>query len=302
MSGDPRLAKAGRAMRLAAAASVSLAVVLLVLKAIVWLRTNSVAMLGSLADSGLDLLASLAMLLAVRVATTPADADHRFGHGKAEALAALGQTLLIGGSAVLLAVQAVRRLIAPAPVAAPELGIGVSVLAMVATLALVAYQSHVVRHTGSLAIRTDRMHYVSDLALNGAVILALALEAWARLTGADAVAGLGIAAYLAWGAVQSARHATDMLMDREWPEPERAQVLALAQAVPGVRDVHDVRTRTSGLTRFVQLHIAVDGAISVRDGHAIGDAVQAAVTAAFPHTDVLVHVDPVELVRRRAAP
>jgi ferrous-iron efflux pump FieF len=182
----------------AAMASIAMAVILIVLKTWAAYRTDSTAMLGSLADSGLDLVASLVVLLGVRIAAQPADYEHRFGHGKAEALASLVQVILITISAIFIGFRAVQRLAAGAQTADAELGIGVSVIAMILTAALITYQRHVVRRTGSLAIGTDRLHYSSDLMLNGSVVIALALDQYARLKGADAVFGMMIALWLLW--------------------------------------------------------------------------------------------------------
>lgn len=276
----------------AALASTALAVALVALKAWAAWATGSVAMLGSLADSGFDLVASLITLYAVRVAARPADAAHRFGHGKAEALAALVQVGLISVSAIGILVRAVERLRQGAGTEAPELGIGVSMIAIAATLALLAYQRRVIARTGSVAIRADQVHYQSDLLLNGGVILALALDHFARLPGADAWFGIAIALYLAWGAWRASTHAIDQLMDREWPDERRAAFLELANAHPEVRGVHDLRTRTSGAQDFAQFHIWVDPAISVRAGHDIVDAVEARLRHAFPAVEILIHVDP----------
>ncbi len=279
--------------RSAALASSAMAVLLLGLKAWAAWATGSVAMLGSLADTALDLAASLMTLFAVTLAAQPADAEHRFGHGKAEAIAALMQTLLILVSAAAILWRAVTVLINGSPrVGAPELGIGVSLACIVMTLALVAWQRHVVRRTGSVAIATDALHYQSDLVLNVSVIVALALEQWAGLHGADAVLGIGIALWIGRSAVQSARHAIDMLMDREWPEDRRQALLATVRTCPGVLGAHDLKTRTSGATEFIQFHIWLPPEMTVAEAHGIVDCVEATVLAAHAGAEVLVHVDP----------
>lgn len=273
-------------------ASVSLAIALTVAKTVATLQTGSVSMLGSLADSALDLLASLITLAAVRIAMTPADDNHRFGHGKAEAIAALVQTGIITISAVGIGWRAILRMMEPAPIEQPLLGAGVSFLAIVATLGLVIYQRMVVQRTGSIAISTDMLHYQSDLLLNTSVIVALGLESGLGLTGADSTFGVIIALYLAWGALRSAHRAIDMLMDKEWPQARRALVLQLANAHPGIRGVHELRTRSSGTDDFIQFHIWVRPDMTVEQGHRIADEVEARVRQSFPEADILIHVDP----------
>ena len=286
------LEESGRLNRSAARASVALATTLIGLKLWAAIATGSVAMLGSFADSALDLLASLVTLLAVGVAAQPADDEHRFGHGKAEAISALLQTLLILGSAIGIAWRAIRQFgTTDLPVRA-NVGIGVSVAALLLTLALVAYQRHVIRRTGSLAIGTDRLHYQSDILLNVAVIAALLLDIVFGIHGADAALGLAIAAWLAWGAVQSARAAVDMLMDREWPDAKRDELLRVARADPRVLSVHDLRTRSSGVIDFIQFHVWLPPEMSVAAAHDIVDATEARVAEAFPGAEILIHVDP----------
>ena len=276
----------------AAMASIAMAVTLIVLKSYAALQTASMAMLGSLADSGLDLVASLVVLLGVRIAAVPADSDHRFGHGKAEALAALVQVILISLSAIFIAFRAAQRLISGAETAQAELGIGVSIVAMVLTVALITYQRHVVRRTGSLAIGTDRLHYSSDLLLNGSVIAALVLDQFAGFKGADAVFGILIALWLLWGAWKASSHALDQLMDKEWPEDLRDRFLAAAREYPELGGLHDLRTRTSGTHQFAQFHVWVPAEWTVREAHDRLDRVEEELLRRFPGTEILIHVDP----------
>jgi len=268
------------------------AVTLIALKSYAALQTSSMAMLGSLADSGLDLVASLVVLLGVRVAAQPADYDHRFGHGKAEALASLVQVILITISAIFIGFRAVQRLLSGAATSDAELGIGVSIVAMILTAALITYQRHVVRRTGSLAIGTDRLHYSSDLLLNGSVIVALGLDQYARLAGADAIFGVLIALWLLWGAWSASSHALDQLMDREWPDELRERFLAAAKEYPELAGLHDLRTRSSGTHQFAQFHVWVPADWTVREAHDRLDAVEEELQKRFPGTEILIHVDP----------
>ena len=276
----------------AALASIAMAITLIGLKSWAALQTSSMAMLGSLADSGLDLVASLIVLLGVRIAAQPADTDHRFGHGKAEALAALVQVILISLSAIFIGFRAGQRLLNGAQTAAAELGIGVSIVAMVLTAALITYQRHVVLQTGSVAIGTDRLHYSSDLMLNGSVIAALVLDQFAGLTGADAIFGLLIALWLLWGAWTASSHALDQLMDKEWPDELRERFLAAAREYPELAGLHDLRTRTSGTHHFAQFHVWVPAEWTVQEAHDRLDRVEEELQQRFPATEILIHVDP----------
>lgn len=288
MSNDDRSSLTARA----AFASIAMAVFLIGLKTWAALQTSSMAMLGSLADSTLDLVASLVVLLGVRVAAQPADREHRFGHGKAEALAALVQVIIITLSAIFIGFRSVQRIIQGATTSDAELGIGVSLVAIAFTFALIAYQKHVVRKTGSIAIATDRLHYASDLLLNGSVIVALGLEQFAHLVGSDAVFGLLIALWLAWGAWRSSTHALAQLMDREWPDEERERFLAAAKSFPELEGLHDLRTRSSGTHSFVQFHVWVPADWTVQEAHDRMDRVEQQLEQQFPNTEILIHLDP----------
>ena len=282
----------GRLMRLASYVAVSVALVLIAAKLGAWLLTGSVALLSSLIDSVLDAFASIVALVAIRQALTPADKEHRFGHGKAEPIAALGQAAFIVGSALFLSVEAVRRLWSPQPVGQQEIGIAVMVFSILVTLALVAFQAHVIRRTGSLIVSADSLHYKGDLLINLSIIASLVLTGWFDFPLADPVFALGIAAYLLWNAKGIGGEALDMLMDRELPDEERQTILALARAHSGVLGVHDLRTRAAGPIRFIQMHLELDGDTRLAEAHEIADAVEAQIEAAFPGADVIVHQDP----------
>lgn len=286
-------------MTRAAWAAIATAAVLAGVKLVAWWWTGSVAMLASFADSALDLGASGVNALAIRFALTPADWEHRYGHGKTEAVAGLAQAALMAGSAAFLIWESVNRLIAPEPVSNGALGVGIAIFSIAATLALTLYQRHVIRATGSLAVSADHLHYVTDLASNAAVVVALALSVWMGLIWADAVFGILVTAIIAWSAFSIARQSLDQLLDRELPEEERARIKAAAAAVPGVLDVHDLRTRQSGTQVFIQLHAVFDGALSLEEAHALSDRVEDAVSAALPNAEVLVHSDPSTVLEAR---
>ncbi len=278
--------------RRAALASVACAVLLGSLKAWAAWRTGSVAVLASLADSLLDLVASLVTLGGVHWAAQPADDDHRFGHGKAEALAALFQVAVIAVSASAILLRAGQRLLDSQTSTDPEYGIAVSAIAIVVTLALTSYQQSVVRRTRSVAIGADRVHYQSDLFLNGAVIFALMLESYAGLGGADAVFGIVIGLWLLFGAWRASVDAIDQLMDKEWPEERRQRFVEVAARHPELIGLHDLRTRTSGAKDFVQFHIWMDPHMTVLESHDVVERLEKELADEFPGTEVLIHVDP----------
>lgn len=286
--------EAARLLRLATHASVATACLLILGKAGTWLVTGSVSVLASLVDSAMDAGASLINLLAVRWSLMPPDAEHRFGHGKAQALAALGQATFIAGSALFLGLQAVDRLLHPRPVAAIGIGVAVMGFAMLATLALLAVQRYVIRRTGSPAIRADALHYATDLATNAATLVALALAA-AGWSGADPLFGLAIGAYVLMSAARIGHEAIQLLMDRELPEPQRRAIAELARTVPMVRGVHGLRTRQSGQCLIVQLHLELDDRLPLVTAHRITQQVEGRIRARYPESDIIIHQDPVSL-------
>jgi ferrous-iron efflux pump FieF len=276
----------------AALASVALSLVLLVAKIWAAYRTGSTAMLGSLADTALDVISSLTTLLGVRIAAMPADLDHRFGHGKAEALVSLAQVVMITVSAIGIGWRAIDRLINGAETQAMSDGIAVSLLAILFTFALLWYQARVIERTGSVAIKTDNIHYKSDLFLNMTVVVALVLEQALHIRGADAVIGMAIALWLLWGAWRASHEAVNQLMDREWPEEERQEFLEAATRYSELRGLHDLRTRKSGTLRFVQFHVWVPAHWTVQEAHDRLDRVEEELQDRFPGTEILIHVDP----------
>ncbi|MCU1754295.1 MULTISPECIES: cation diffusion facilitator family transporter [Pseudomonas] len=290
-----------RLLRLATRASVAVASILIITKAIAWWLSGSVSMLAGLTDSLLDGVTSFLNLLAVHYALRPADDDHRYGHGKAESLAGMAQALFIGVSAVLIAFQAFDRLKHPEPVNAPWISIAVIVFSLVMTVGLLILQHRVIKATGSNAVRADSLHYRSDLMLNGSILVALVFAA-VGFSQLDAWFGLGIAVYILWSAFQIARESFSVLMDEELPTDVSENMLVLACAVPGVLGAHDLRTRISGSIWFVQLHLELPGQLSLLDAHTLSDQVAAAIENAYPRAEVLVHADPQEVVKPKAAP
>ncbi|MGH6876543.1 MAG: cation diffusion facilitator family transporter [Rhizomicrobium sp.] len=281
-----------RLLRNAALAAVTVSGFLIVLKAAAYILTDSVAMMASLADSALDLFASSINLLAINQSLTPADREHRFGHGKAEPLAGLAQGAFIGGSATFLVIESVGRIVSPRPLDNAGIGLAVMAVSIAAVLGLVLFQRVAILRTGSIAIRADRLHYVGDLLTNLGVVLGIALAARFRILVADPAVGLAVAAALTASAWRVVRQSYDQLMDRELPESERDRIKSIVLAQGDVRNLHDLRTRAAGSSRFVQLHIELDPAISLTRAHEISDHVEAAILSAWPDAEVIIHQDP----------
>ncbi|SON50838.1 CDF family cation-efflux transporter FieF [Vibrio tapetis] len=284
-----------RLVTLAAWLATAVATILLIVKVMAWWVTGSVSLLASLIDSILDIAASGVNLLALRYALQPADKEHTFGHGKAESLAALAQAMFISGSACFLILNGIDRFFRPHELHSPELGIYVSAFAIVLTGALVTFQKHVVRKTGSQAIAADSLHYQSDLYMNVAIMVALGLS-WYGIGQADAVFAIGIGVFILYSAYKMVTEAIQSLLDRQLPEEELTKIKELSLSVDGVLGVHQLRTRMSGPVRFIQLHLELEDTIPLIEAHRISDQVEVILMDHFDQADVLIHQDPLSVV------
>jgi ferrous-iron efflux pump FieF len=290
-----------RLMRLATYASIIVAITLVFAKTVAWALTDSVSLLATLIDSTLDALASLINLFAVRHALSPADKEHRFGHGKAEALAGLAQSTFIAGSAGFLLLESGRRLLNPVPLESYGPGMVVMLFSIALTLALMMFQRHVIRKTNSTAIKADALHYRTDFIVNGSVILALwlAVEGWG---GFDALFAIGIAVYILYSAWGIVRQSLDDLMDRELPTAEREAIEKIATAHLQVNGMHDLRSRRSGMATFLQLHLEVDDDLTLLQAHEISDDVERQLQEAYPTAEIIIHIDPISVVPHEPVP
>ena len=286
---DPRTV---RLVRSAGVASVAVALTLVGLKVWAWVATDSVSLLGSLADSLLDLIASSITWFAVRVAHEPADREHRFGHGKSEAIAGLVQAVIITGSAGYVGFTALARLMAPAEISAPGTGVAVMSVSLVLTLGLVVFQHHVVKRTGSIAIGADAVHYRADVLMALAVLAAIFLNSRLGWYAADPLLGLVIVVMILVSVRTIALKAIDILLDRELPDEVRDAIHDIAATHPAVRGVHDIRTRSAGTAEFMQFHLELDGELTLMEAHGICDEVEQTVRQRFPTAEVIIHADP----------
>ncbi|ELY2622927.1 CDF family cation-efflux transporter FieF [Cronobacter malonaticus] len=287
----------GRLVSRAALAATLVATLLLIIKIFAWWYTGSVSILAALVDSLVDIAASLTNLLVVRYSLQPADEEHTFGHGKAESLAALAQSMFISGSALFLFLTGIQHLVEPEPMRAPLVGIVVTVAALVTTLMLVTFQRWVVRKTRSQAVRADMLHYQSDVMMNTAILVALALS-WYGLHRADALFALGIGVWILYSALRMGYEAVQSLLDRALPDDERQAIVDIVAAWPGVQGAHDLRTRQSGPTRFIQLHLEMEDNLPLVQAHLIAEQVEQAILSRFPGSDVIIHQDPCSVVPR----
>ncbi len=294
--------ESARLLRLATYASTSVALVLIAAKLFAWSASGSVSLLATLIDSMLDALASIINLIAVRHALTPADKEHRFGHGKAEALAGLSQSMFIAGSAGFLLFEAAQRVINPVKVESIQLGIVVMVISIVATLLLLSFQQHVIRKTNSTAIRADALHYRTDLMVNGSVIVALLLVSIGGWPGFDGLFAGVIGIYILYSAREIIITSYDHLMDRELPDADRDKIKALVLAHPSTRGLHDLRSRHSGTMTFIQLHLELDDDLSLLAAHKISDEVEALILTAFPGSEIIIHIDPQSVAAQETMP
>ncbi|QDW35221.1 CDF family cation-efflux transporter FieF [Yersinia sp. KBS0713] len=289
---DPQYA---RLVKAAALSATVLASILLIIKIFAWWHTGSVSLLAALVDSLVDLAASLTNLFVVRYSLQPADEEHTFGHGKAESLAALAQSMFISGSALFLFLTGFQHLASPEPLQDLGVGIWVTLIALFSTLILVTFQRWVVRKTHSQAIRADMLHYQSDVMMNGAILIALALS-WYGFHRADALFALGIGGYILYSALRMGYEAVQSLLDRALPDNERQEIIDIVMSWPGVIGAHDLRTRQSGPTRFIQLHLEMEDRVPLMEAHLLAEQVERALLHRFPGADVLIHQDPCSVV------
>lgn len=279
-----------RLTRIATYVSVAVAFALLVMKSYAWWETSSVGVLASMLDSAVDVVASVMILFAVRLAQVPADNEHRLGHGKAEPLAALAQSVFIAGSALYLLLYALDRLMFPEAVQFPEVGVWVMVSSILLTLLLVAFQRYVIRKTDSTAIASDSLHYVSDLGANFAVLAGLLLASWIWV---DSVLGLLIGGWIGWQALVLAKQSANQLLDRELPDEMKDDIREIVLGHSQVQGFNDLRTFRSGPTIFIQLDLELDDHLSLLEAHAITEDVTEQLCQRFENADVLIHQEPV---------
>jgi len=277
-------------IRLATYASVSAAAILIITKLFGYWMTNSVSLQASLIDSLLDAAASLINMIAVAHALRPADKEHRFGHGKAESLAGLGQSIFIGGSSAWLLHEIYNRLQEPTPIHETSMGIGIMVFAIVLTIGLITFQKYVVDRTGSIAITADRLHYKSDLLINGAVILSFLGAQYLNIQWLDPLFGLFIGGYILWTAWTIIRHAFNVLMDAELSDDDRDRIKSILHAHPQVKGYDHLRTRTSGLETFIEMHIALEPSISFQEAEQIATDIEKKIMETFPNSQVMIRL------------
>ena len=289
---QPGLAKTAALTRSVTALSIATAAALLAMKAVVWMFSGSVALMASTADSALDLIASAATFFAVRYAAVPPDEDHRFGHGKAEAFASLLQAGLVFASAALILQEAVRHIVQKETVSHETWAVVVMAISILATGGLVMAQTHVLRRASSVAVSGDRAHYLADLASNFVALVGVGASALFRTPALDVAAGLAVAGLLLWGAIAVFREASAQLMDRELPDDARARIVGLVAEDPRIAEVHQLRTRASGPITHIQMHAALDPALSLEAAHEVVVAAERRILTAFPAADILIHADP----------
>lgn len=280
-------------MRLASRVTLSAVVFLIILKLMAWYMTESVSLLSSLVDSCMDFMASMVNFIAIRYAVQPPDDDHRFGHGKAEYIASMGQASFIAVTAMVVAIEAVLRFKSPVLISHSDVGIGVMAISLMVTVGMVRFQRYVMKKTGSTAVGADAAHYITDILSNAAVILTFIVVGYTGWHWADPVIALFIAAYILHGAWEVAKESFDHLMDKEFNDAEREEIVRVILAQQRVLGVHELKTRRSGLLSFIQCHVDLDARMSLHDAHEIAETIETAVQKLHPHAEVLIHMDPI---------
>ena len=295
---DKDLEQSHKLMKAAGRASVIVALILIGIKLFAWNRTGSVSIFASFVDSSMDALASILNLVAIKFAIEPPDEEHRYGHGKMEAIAGLAQACFIAGSAFILLLNALDRIFNPREMTQIDTGIYVMVISLVLTIGLVAYQKHVVRKTGSTAVKADSIHYLSDVLGNLAAIAALILTAQG-IPYVDILVGLIIGFYILKSAWDIVRESLDILLDRELPEEIKKEISEIILKHPKVHGFHDMKTRQTGLRYFLQFHVEVDDELSLMEAHDVSEEIEESLSKAYPNAESIVHIDPKSLYKER---
>lgn len=285
-------------MKSAGRASVAVALILIGIKLFAWNRTGSVSVFASFIDSSMDALASIINLIAIKIAIEPADEEHRFGHGKAEAIAGLAQASFIAGSAFILLLNAVDRIFNPREMTQIDIGLYVMIISIVLTVALVMYQKYVIRKTNSTAIKADSLHYLSDILGNGAAIVALLLTAQG-IPYVDIAVGLLIGFFILKSAWDIVKDSLDVLLDRELPNEVKEEISKVILSHKKVQNFHDMKTRQTGLNYFIQFHVEVDDSMSLMEAHDVSEELEENIRKAFPDSELIIHIDPMSLYEKR---
>ena len=291
MRTEERVAADYQWVRWATYASVAGAVVLALLKLYAWILTDSVSVLASLVDSGMDLIASLIILFGVAIAQKPADNEHRLGHGKAEPLAVLAQSVFILASALFLLLYSIERIWSPRTLENIETGVWVMVVSIVLTLALNLFQRFVVKKTGSTAVASDALHYMADLLSSGMVLLGLWLVSQG-VVAVDGWLGLALSVWILWSSVELMKTALDQLLDRQLSEVEQQKIATIIHAHPEVAGFNDLRAYRSGPITFIQLDLELEDELPLIEAHRITEEVTQQLKEAFAPADVIIHQEP----------
>ncbi|MDA0781597.1 MAG: cation diffusion facilitator family transporter [Rickettsiales bacterium] len=283
--------EAVKLLKIATFMSVSVAILIIFIKLIAWFMTDSLSLLSSLIDSMLDVIASIVTFIAVRYSLQPADEDHRFGHGKAEDIAAFSQSVFIAGSGLFIFAEAIARFMNPQEVSNHIAGIGVMIISSLLTLMLLSYQKYVISKTNSGAIKADSLHYKTDLFVNLLVIISFVSSVLFKLQWIDPLLALIVAIHIFKSAFSVGKDAFDKLMDKEFSDDDRAKIIDCIMTSKNVKGVHDLRTRSSGIKPFIQFHLELDGNLSLINAHAISDDIEMKILKFLPNAEILVHLD-----------
>ena len=283
----------------ASIASLLVASTLIVLKYYGWVTTSSVSLLGSLADSLIDFLASAFVFIAITYSFLPADEKHRFGYGKSEGLVAFIQSLLIGFSGIYVFIEAIKRLIYPSQINKPIVAIWVIIASIVLTVSLVMYQKYVVEKSKSMAIESDQYHYLTDTFINLSVLFSVVISGWTRFIFIDAVVGLLISGVVLYNAFILLKKSFKILLDQEIQSSDRDEIKKIALEHPKVLGFHDLRTRDTGRNYIIQFHLELDPKMSLLESHTITDEVTDNVLEKYPDSDIIIHTDPLGIEELR---
>lgn len=287
--------KSGNLLRLASILSFINAAVIMGIKSYGWIVTDSVAVLASFLDAILDILAALVNLIAIRLALSPPDNKHRFGHDKFQDLAVFAQSIFFGVSGLFIIFSSIKKFSHKVELEHYEVGVFIMITSIILNLCLMLFQTYVIKVTNSQIIKADRLHYSADFFTNIAVVISLQISHSFKFDYVDPIFAILIALYIMYGSYQLFTKAIHNLIDAELDDKERSKILKIIAGFAEIKGLHELKTRYAGNKLFIQCHLEMAGTMTLYRAHELTHDIMAKISESFPESEIIIHQDPAGL-------